>query len=595
MLKQIDLLLTHPYVLTLQEKIADVSAANVALATLAFGAAVVAIDYGHMLYLRSKMPPGPFPLPIVGNTLSLPQNKPWLLFEELSKKYKTPVITFWVGRNPTVWINDAWSAQEILEKKAQIYSSRPHMVVFGELGDGQYSLVTMKTQNQQDRERWRGHRKLMHMAVGIQTVRKYRQDQNNESKIIALDFLREPKEYVKHLERYATSVVSIIGFGRRVASYNDPIITEVIALMQLAADLNVPGKSFPMLMETFPILAKFPRWMPWMRGLGSRGSGDGDYFYYTLNEEAVEQYAAKSPAAQASRSTPFAQTLFDEKEKYNLTRREISSLTSNLFGAGADTSSSTLVTFMLACCVFREPMLKAQAELDAVIGPSRSPHWDDSPNLPYVNAFVKEVFRWRSVAIIGGQPHAPTQDDTYKGWLIPAGTWVQGNVWAIHRNEREFPDPDRFMPERFLEGNEYKRPFPNDKGYMTFGWGRRVCSGQALAEQGTWVSVARLLWAFDIRKKRDPRTGKEIDLDIFAFTNGLNIRPQPFECDIIPRTEEIKETIIREGEEALRELSVLNGESQYRLSTYYQTMKAKGGTEPVIDEKGELKMVKVKG
>lgn len=126
------------------------------------------------------------------------------------------------------------------------------MVVFGELGDGQYSLVTMKTQNQQDRERWRGHRKLMHMAVGIQTVRKYRQDQNNESKIIALDFLREPKEYVKHLERYATSVVSIIGFGRRVASYNDPIITEVIALMQLAADLNVPGKSFPMLMETFP-------------------------------------------------------------------------------------------------------------------------------------------------------------------------------------------------------------------------------------------------------------------------------------------------------------------------------------------------------
>jgi cytochrome P450 len=294
-------------------------------------------------------------------------------------------------------------------------------------------------------------------------------------------------------------------------------------------------------------------------------------------------------------STPFAQTLFDEKERYNLTRREISSLTGNLFGAGADTSSSTLVTFMLACCVFREPMLKAQAELDAVIGPSRSPHWDDAPNLPYVNAFVKEVFRWRSVAIIGGQPHAPTQDDTYKGWLIPAGTWVQGNVWAIHHNEREFPDPDRFMPERFLEGNEYKRPFPNDKGYMTFGWGRRVCSGQALAEQGTWVSVARLLWAFDIRKKRDPKTGKEIDLDIFAFTNGLNIRPQPFECDIIPRTEEIKETIIREGEEALRELSVLDGESQYRLSTYYQTMKAKGGTEPVIDEKGELKMVKVKG
>ncbi|CAI4212018.1 unnamed protein product [Parascedosporium putredinis] len=579
MLTNLDLLLTHPYVLAIQEKLADLGAVNIVLATVAAGAAIVAVDYARMLRLRSKMPPGPFPLPIVGNTLSLPKNKPWLLFEELSKKYDAPVITFWIGRNPTVWINDAWSAQEIFEKKAQIYSSRPHMVVFGELGDGQFSLVTMKTRNAEERDRWRGHRKLMHMAVGVQTVRKYRQIQNNESKIIALDYIREPKEYVKHLERYATSVVSAIGFGRRVASYNDPIITEVIALMQLAADLNVPGKSFPMLMETFPIsvLAKFPRWAPWMKGLGSRGRGDGDYFYYTLNEEAVQQHAARSPASQATMSTPFAQTLFDEKEKYNLSKREISSLTANLFGAGADTSSSTLVTFMLACCCFRDAMLKAQAEIDAVIGPSRSPHWDDSPNLPYVNAFVKEVFRWRSVAIIGGQPHAPTQDDTYKGWLIPAGTWVQGNVWAIHHNERDFPDPDVFMPERFIQGDEHKRPFPNDKGYMTFGWGRRVCSGQALAEQGTWVSVARLLWAFDIRKKVDPVTGREVDLDIFAFTNGLNMRPQPFECDIIP---------------AARRL----GKSQYRLSTYYQAMKAKGGTEPVVDEKsGELKMVKVQG
>lgn len=155
-------------------------------------------------------------------------------------------------RNPTIWINDAWCAHEILEKKAQIYSSRPRMVVFGELGSGQSSLVTMRVRNQQEREHWRIHRKLMHLGVGVQSVRGYREVQNNESKVLAYDFLKEPKHYVKHLERYATSVVSIIAFGRRVASYNDPIITEVIALMQLAADLNVPGKSFPMLMETFP-------------------------------------------------------------------------------------------------------------------------------------------------------------------------------------------------------------------------------------------------------------------------------------------------------------------------------------------------------
>ncbi len=103
----------------------------------------------------------------------------------------------------------------------------------------------------------------------------------------------------------------------------------------------------------------------------------------------------------------------------NSPARSSHGLTGNLFGAGSDTSSSTLVTFVLACCAFPEAMEKAQAELDAVVGAGRSPYFDDQPNLPYVNAFVKEVLRWRSVAIIGGQPHSPTQDDSYNGWLIP--------------------------------------------------------------------------------------------------------------------------------------------------------------------------------
>ena len=102
------------------------------------------------------------------------------------------------------------------------------------------------------RDRFRIQRKLMHQGVGIQQVKRYRDFQNDESKVMAYDLLHTPDDYVEHFERYATSVVSIIGFGRRVSSPKDPIITEVIALMHRAADLNVPGKTFPMLMETFP-------------------------------------------------------------------------------------------------------------------------------------------------------------------------------------------------------------------------------------------------------------------------------------------------------------------------------------------------------
>jgi cytochrome P450 len=91
-------------------------------------------------------------------------------------------------------------------------------------------------------------------------------------------------------------------------------------------------------------------------------------------------------------------------------------------------SASTLITFVLACVMFPDAVKKAQEELDRVVGPTRSPHFDDFPNLPYLDAFVKEVFRWRSVAIIGGQTHAPIQDDSYNGWFIPKNTWVQGNL-----------------------------------------------------------------------------------------------------------------------------------------------------------------------
>lgn len=126
------------------------------------------------------------------------------------------------------------------------------MLVFAELGSGQNNLVNMITTTPEQRDRWRVQRKITHQGVGVQKVREYRSFQNDESKVVAYDMLETPEEYVAHFERYATSVVSIIGFGRRVSDHTDPIISEVIAVMHRAADLNVPGKTFPMLLETFP-------------------------------------------------------------------------------------------------------------------------------------------------------------------------------------------------------------------------------------------------------------------------------------------------------------------------------------------------------
>jgi hypothetical protein len=88
-------------------------------------------------------------------------------------------------------------------------------------------------------------------------VRNYQSLQSDENKVVLRELLTEEgvRNWESHLERYAASVVSIIGFGRRIGGIDDLIDVEVIRWMQKAAKHNFPKKSFPMLMETFPCMS----------------------------------------------------------------------------------------------------------------------------------------------------------------------------------------------------------------------------------------------------------------------------------------------------------------------------------------------------
>ena len=71
---------------------------------------------------------------------------------------------------------------------------------------------------------------------------------------------------------------------------------------------------------------------------------------------------------------------------------------------------------------------RAQAELDAVVGPDRLPDWDDRESLPYVNAVIKESLRWQNVTPLS-MPHCTTADDEICGYFVPAGTALVPNTW----------------------------------------------------------------------------------------------------------------------------------------------------------------------
>lgn len=231
--------------------------------------------------------------------------------------------------------------------------------------------------------------------------------------------------------------------------------------------------------ESYPWLAKLPAsiW-PLPSILWENGQKSFKYFYALSKEGA---------GAQADN---FAKTLLKEKDEHGLSYKEIATLTANLIG-DVDTTTSTIVTFLFAMCIHPEIQAKAQAESDDICG-DRVPGWSDKDRLPYTSALITEVYRWRSAFVLGGPPYAPVSDDCYNGFLIPKGTTIIGNLWAMHRNPRDYPDPDSFKPERWLN-EKLRRPHPSKKAMNPFGWGRRACSGQPLAEPGDFSNVQEMI------------------------------------------------------------------------------------------------------
>jgi len=166
-------------------------------------------------------------------------------------------------------------------------------------------------------------------------------------------------------------------------------------------------------METIPLLQKLPAWVYALPTALKKGRQGMMTYWYALSKESAENGDRES----------FSKALFEDKAE-GLLPLEIGSLTSNLIGGGVDTTTSTMLSFILACIAFPEALKKVQEELDRVVGRNRLPDWSDESNLPYCRAMIKEVLRWRSVAILGGLPHAPIKDDIYRGYLIPEGTSI---------------------------------------------------------------------------------------------------------------------------------------------------------------------------
>ena len=130
-------------------------------------------------------------------------------------------------------------------------------------------------------------------------------------------------------------------------------------------------------------------------------------------------------------------------------------------------------------------------ELDAVLE-GRTPTTADLSNLPYTDMLVREVLRLYPPA--PGVAREPIEDVEIGGYVVPKGSLVTVNTYALQRDPRFFDDPERFDPERFARGWEERIP---RYAYLPFGGGPRVCIGNGFA-----MLEARLILATVAQRSR---------------------------------------------------------------------------------------------
>ncbi|KAH7863820.1 hypothetical protein Vadar_022321 [Vaccinium darrowii] len=198
--------------------------------------------------------------------------------------------------------------------------------------------------------------------------------------------------------------------------------------------------------------------------------------------------------------------------------------------AGSDTTSLSL-TWLIAILLNNRPALtRAQEEIDTQIGKTRWVEESEIKNLVYLQAIVKETLRLYPPGPLAFT-HESTEDCEIGGYHIPKGTRLIPNLWKLHRDPRIWTDPEKFVPERWLEGNHAAGFDVSGINYEfgPFGSGRRSCPGTTFALQVVQLTLARLIQGFELATPGN----EPVDM-----SEGLGItlpKAKPIEVLITPR------------------------------------------------------------
>ncbi|XP_004479969.2 cytochrome P450 2B11-like [Dasypus novemcinctus] len=464
---------------------------------------------------KGRLPPGPRPLPFLGNLLQMDRRGLLRSFLKMQEKYGT-VFTVYLGPRPVVMLCGTDTIREALVDQAEDFSGRGPIAVVDPVFQG-YGVVFANG------ERWKALRRfslatMRDFGMGKRTV----EERIQEEAQCLVEALRESQgallDPTFFFHAITANIICSILFGERFA-YKDP---EFLRLLDIFYQSFALISSFSS--QVFELFSGFLKYFP----------GTHRQIYQMLQEmnvfigKKVEEHR-QTLDPNAPRDVIDTYLLRMDKEKSNPSsefhHRNLILTGLSLFFAGTETTSTTLRYGFLLMLKYPHVTEKVHKEIERVIGPHRAPALDDRAKMPYTDAVIHEIQRFADLLPMS-VPHVVTKDTHFRGYIIPKGTEVFPILSSALHDSRYFEKPDAFHPEHFLDANGALK---KNEAFIPFSIGKRICLGEGIARSELFLFFTTILQNFSLASPVAPE-----DIDLTPRECGVGKVPPVYQIRFVP-------------------------------------------------------------
>ncbi|KAF6317065.1 hypothetical protein mRhiFer1_003603 [Rhinolophus ferrumequinum] len=463
-----------------------------------------------------SLPPGPTPLPIIGNLMQLNFRNVPASLSELAKEYG-PVYMLYLGSQPTVVLHGYEVIKEALIQQGDEFLGRGPLPIISDVQKGHGIIFS-------NGETWKQMRRfslmtLRNFGMGKRSVEERVQE---EAQYLVEELRKteaQPLDPTFILSCAPCNIICSILFNEHFQYDNETFLSLMHLLDESFRKINSPWNQM------------YNLWPGLIRHL------PGEHRAFSERLESVKHFILKKVKEhQKSLDLSNPQDYTDcflskmEQEKHNpvseFNLENLAICGSNLFTAGTQTTGITLKYGLLLLMKHPEVKAKVHEEIDRVIGRNQIPCMKDKMRLPYTEAVVHEIQRYISL-LPSSLPHAVIRDTKFRQYVIPKGTTVFPMLSSALYDSKEFPNPEKFDPGHFLDKDGH---FRKSDYFMPFSIGKRACVGESLVHMELFLFFTTILQNFSLKPLVEPK-----ELETKPIVSGLMNIPPPFKLCFIPR------------------------------------------------------------